>query len=76
MAIVGGHQRDAGFLGEAHQFAVDALFDLDALILNLQEEVPFPENVAQLVGILPRLVEASLPPRIPSPGRAGRPKVQ
>src|SRR5271157_614952 len=60
VAIVGDNQGDAGFLGEANQFAVDALFDLQALILNFQEEVPFPENVAELVGIIAGQVELFL----------------
>ena len=29
---------------------IDALFDFQALILNFEEEVPFPENIAQPVG--------------------------
>ena len=57
VAIVGGHQRDAGFFREADEVLIDALFDFQALVLNFQEEIPFAENIAQPVGVFARLVE-------------------
>ena len=57
VAIVGGDKGDAGFLGEADELAVDALFDGQALVLNFEEEIAFAENVAEAVGVFAGLVE-------------------
>ena len=46
VAIIGGNDGDAGFLGEAEEFPVDALFDFEALVLDFEEEIAFAEDVA------------------------------
>ena len=55
MRVVGGHQGDSGFAGEAQQAVIDLLIHFQALILHLQEEVPFSENVAQAVSGVARV---------------------
>ena len=50
VAVVGGDQRNAGFLREPHEVAIDADVLLEALILNFEEEISFAENIAQAVG--------------------------
>ena len=57
VAIVGGDEGDAGFFGETNELRVDALFDGEALILNLEEEIAFAEDVAEAVGVFAGLVE-------------------
>jgi len=47
VAIVRGNKRDARLAGELDEVAVDARFNFQALILDLQEETAFPENVAE-----------------------------
>ncbi len=54
VAIVGGDQRNARLAREPHQLRIDAVLFLHPLVLELQEEVPFAENVAQIVGRLAR----------------------
>ncbi len=56
VAIVRGYQRNSGFFRQAHQFAVYAFLDLEALILNLKKEIAFSKNVAQSVCVFARLV--------------------
>ena len=56
VAIVGGDERDAGFFRKANEFGIDALFDGQALVLNLQKEIAFTEDVAQAVGVFASLV--------------------
>src|SRR5712692_1480107 len=56
VAIVGGYQRNAGLLGKANEFSIDTLLDFQALILDFQEKIAFPENIAKPVGILAGLV--------------------
>ena len=57
VAIVGGDQRNARFLGQAHEVAVDALFDFEALVLNFEKEISFSKNIAEAVGVFARLVK-------------------
>ena len=56
MAIVGRHQRDAAFLGEANQIAIDPNVLFEPLVLHFEEEILFPENIAQAVRSYFRLV--------------------
>ncbi len=56
VAIVGGHQGNSGFARQTDDFRIDALFNVQALILNLQEEIPFSENVAQPISGFARLL--------------------
>ncbi len=56
VAIVCGHQRNAGFPREADNLRIDALFDVQALVLNFEKEISLAENVAQAVGGLARLI--------------------
>jgi hypothetical protein len=58
MAIVGGHQGNSGFLGERHDLRIDALFDVQALILNFEKKITFSKDVAQAVGRVARLGRA------------------
>jgi hypothetical protein len=57
VAVVGGDERDAGFLGEADEVFVYALLDFKALVLNFEEEIAFAENVAEAISILAGQVE-------------------
>src|ERR1700730_19095338 len=52
VTIISRNQGDAGLFRKPDQFAVYALFDLQALVLNLKEEVPLTEDIAEPVGIL------------------------
>jgi hypothetical protein len=63
VAIVGGDERDAGFLREPHQVGVYFLFDLKPLVLNFEKEIPFPKNIAQAISIFASLVELFLDDR-------------
>src|SRR2546430_16706847 len=54
MTIVGGDERNSGLFRKSDQFAIDIFFDRYPLILNFKEEISFPENIAQAVGILAR----------------------
>ena len=56
VAIVCRDERNAGFARERHNLRVDALLDVQALVLNFQKEVSLPENVAQAVGGLAGLI--------------------
>jgi len=56
MAIVGGHEGDAGLFRKMDQFAIDVFFDRQSLVLNFEEEIAFAENVAQAVSIFARLI--------------------
>ena len=47
VAIICGHQRDAGFFGEADDILIEFFFDFEALILNFKEEIIFAENFLQ-----------------------------
>ena len=49
VAVVRGDQRNAGFLGEPDEFAIDAVSCLEALVLNFEEKISFAENIAQAV---------------------------
>ncbi len=56
MRIVGGHQRKAGFAGEAHQCGREALILLQVVVLHFEEEILGAEDVAILVRHAPRIV--------------------
>src|SRR5258707_792180 len=49
VAIIGRDERNSGFTREADDFRIDALFDFESLILDLQEKVSLAENIAQAV---------------------------
>jgi len=57
VAIVGGNDGNAGFLGEAEQFPVDALLDFQALVLNFEKEVAFAKDVAETIGVFAGAIE-------------------
>src|SRR5205807_5654101 len=46
MTIVGGHERDAGLLRKPDEFAIHIFLDGQSLVLNLEEEIAFAENIA------------------------------
>jgi len=52
VAIVGGDEGDAGFLGEPHEGLCLRAAQLQALVLNFEEKVAFAENVAEAIGVL------------------------
>jgi hypothetical protein len=56
VAIVGGDEGDASFLGETDELRVDALFDGEALILNFEVEIAFAENVTEAIGGIAGLI--------------------
>ena len=60
MTVVRGDQGDARLLRQADNMRIDALFDVQALILDFEEKVPLAEDVAQSVGSFSRLVRAFL----------------
>ena len=45
VAVVRRYQRNSGLLRQSHQIRVHALLDFEALILNLEKEIIFSENV-------------------------------
>src|SRR5258708_30247365 len=64
VAIVGGDDGDAGFLGEPHEVFVYALLNFQALVLNFEEKVAFAEDVAEAIGVLARESEFFLHHRL------------
>ncbi len=47
VAIVGGDQRDAAFPREPHQFPIEGLVDVQALVLHLEKKIAFAEDVLE-----------------------------
>lgn len=45
VAVIGCHQRDAEFLLHTEHVRMDLLFEFQPLILNFEEEIPFPKDV-------------------------------
>ena len=60
VAIIRRDQRNSRLARQAHNFRIDALFDFQALVLNLQKKIPFAENIAQAVRGFARLIGALL----------------
>src|SRR5208282_4325430 len=50
VGVVGGDEGDAGFAGEANDAEIDLLLDFESLVLDLEEEIALPENVAEAIG--------------------------
>ena len=50
VAVVGGDERDVEVFFEAEEIGVDLLFELEALVLNFEEEVAAAEDVLVLRG--------------------------
>ena len=64
MAIVGGHQGNAALAREAHELAIHGPIDLQALVLNFEEEIAFAEDVAQAIGGVAGIVVTALDERL------------
>ena len=50
VAVVGGDERDVEIFFQAEEIGVDFLFELQALVLNFEEEVAAAEDVLILAG--------------------------
>ena len=57
VAIVGGHQRDAGLARQTDHLRVNPLLFREALVLNLEIEIALAENIAKVIRGLTRRVE-------------------
>src|SRR5215472_18481453 len=56
VAVVGGYERNTSFFRKANQVRVYTLLDVETLVLNFEKEISLPENVAQPVSVLSRLL--------------------
>ena len=50
MAVIGGHERQAEIFLELEEAGMDAVLHLQSLILNLEKEVLFAENIGECSG--------------------------
>ena len=51
VAIVRGNERNAAFVRKPDEIAVDAMFGLQALVLNFQKEIALAENIAKAMRV-------------------------
>jgi hypothetical protein len=58
--VVGGDQRDAGLLAKAEQVRQELLVEIEAVVLDLDEEIVLAEDVLVLVGETAAVVVALL----------------